>query len=104
MSQEPNIQMSESAIRKVGKLIQDTLNPEMKLRVYIVGGGCSGFQYGFKLDDKVTPEDKIIDKFAHIHFLIDENSIQYLNCCKDPSFRSITPMQNLPVDAVLLFV
>ncbi|CAK8744190.1 Iron-sulfur cluster insertion protein ErpA [Sodalis praecaptivus] len=56
------LQFTDSAASKVKNLIADEDNPNLKLRVYITGGGCSGFQYGFTFDDKVNEDDFTIEK------------------------------------------
>ena len=56
------LQFTEAAANKVKVLIADEENPDLKLRVYITGGGCSGFQYGFTFDDKVNEGDMTIEK------------------------------------------
>lgn len=56
------IAFTESAARKVWELIEEEGNPALKLRVYITGGGCSGFQYGFTFDEVVNADDTIIAK------------------------------------------
>ncbi|MDV3242652.1 MAG: iron-sulfur cluster insertion protein ErpA [Methylocaldum sp.] len=76
MSEEP-IKFTDSAAAKVSQLIADEGNDNLKLRVYITGGGCSGFQYGFTFDDAVTEDDTQIVKNGVI-VLIDSMSIQYL--------------------------
>jgi iron-sulfur cluster insertion protein len=73
-----------NAADKVAALIAEEENPHLNLRVYITGGGCSGFQYGFTFDDVVQPDDTIIekvcsDKVSRVKLLIDAMSIQYLN-------------------------
>ena len=55
------LQFTEAAAKKVKVLIADENNPELKLRVYITGGGCSGFQYGFTFDDKINDGDMTIE-------------------------------------------
>ena len=55
------LQFTEAAASKVKFLIADEENPNLKLRVYITGGGCSGFQYGFTFDDKVNDGDMTIE-------------------------------------------
>ena len=56
------IEMSDAAAAKVKALITEEENPELKLRVYITGGGCSGFQYGFTFDEKINDGDTVIEK------------------------------------------
>lgn len=56
------LQFTEAAAKKVKVLIADENNPELKLRVYITGGGCSGFQYGFTFDDQINDGDMTIEK------------------------------------------
>lgn len=71
------ITMTPSAIDKIKRLIEAAQNPHLKLRIYIVGGGCSGFQYGFKLDDVVNTEDMCVDVDG-ISVLIAPLSLPYL--------------------------
>ncbi len=63
MSEAPlPLEFSEAAATKVKTLIQEEENPNLKLRVYITGGGCSGFQYGFTFDENVNEGDMEIEK------------------------------------------
>ena len=74
----PNeIRLSDNAIRKVHTLVDDEDNPDLKLRIYITGGGCSGFQYGFTFDDNTVDDDWVIEKDG-VTALIDAMSYQYL--------------------------
>lgn len=68
---------TDSAASKVKNLIADEDNPNLKLRVYITGGGCSGFQYGFTFDDKVNEDDFTIEKKG-VALVVDPMSLQYL--------------------------
>lgn len=68
---------SDSAAAKVKDLIAEEGNPELKLRVFVQGGGCSGFQYGFTFDEDVNEDDTIVDKEG-VSLLIDAMSYQYL--------------------------
>ncbi|PAJ73174.1 iron-sulfur cluster insertion protein ErpA [Pseudoalteromonas sp. NBT06-2] len=77
MSEQLPIQFTENAANKVRQLIEEEENPELKLRVYVTGGGCSGFQYGFTFDEKTNPGDMTIEKNGVI-LVIDPMSIQYL--------------------------
>ncbi len=69
---------SDSAAEKVGALIAEEGNDNLKLRVYISGGGCSGFQYGFTFDEDVADDDTQVDN-GGVTVLVDAMSIQYLN-------------------------
>ncbi|WP_336145817.1 iron-sulfur cluster insertion protein ErpA [Klebsiella pneumoniae] len=66
-----------AAANKVKHLIADEDNPNLKLRVYITGGGCSGFQYGFTFDDQVNEGDMTIEKQG-VGLVVDPMSLQYL--------------------------
>lgn len=66
-----------AAARKVRQLIEEEGNPELKLRVFITGGGCSGFQYGFTFDERVQEGDTVIEKEG-VTLLVDPMSVQYL--------------------------
>ena len=74
---EPII-FSDSAAKKVGDLIAEEGNDQLKLRVYISGGGCSGFQYGFTFDEEVAEDDTQVEN-GGVTVLVDSMSIQYLN-------------------------
>ena len=69
------LQFTEAAASKVKNLISDENNPDLKLRVYITGGGCSGFQYGFTFDDKINDGDMTIEK-AGVALVVDPMSLQ----------------------------
>ena len=68
---------TDSAAAKVRELIEDEGNPDLKLRVFVTGGGCSGFQYGFTFDEEVAEDDAVIEK-GGVTLLIDPMSYQYL--------------------------
>ncbi|MDX2480825.1 MAG: iron-sulfur cluster insertion protein ErpA, partial [Desulfuromusa sp.] len=72
------IKFTDAAARKVMELIMEEHNPELKLRVYISGGGCSGFQYGFAFDETINDDDTVIEKDGAT-MLVDVTSMQYLN-------------------------
>lgn len=71
------IQFSSAAAAKVAELIADEGNPQLKLRLYVTGGGCSGFSYGFAFDDQVNEDDTRIDKDG-VSMVVDMMSMQYL--------------------------
>ncbi len=68
---------TDSAAAKVKELIDEEGNPALKLRVFVQGGGCSGFQYGFTFDEAVNEDDTQMLK-AGVTLLIDAMSLQYL--------------------------
>lgn len=69
--------ISASAIAKVQSLVEEEDNPDLKLRVYVTGGGCSGFQYGFTFDEVTAEDDTIIEKEG-IKVVVDALSYPYL--------------------------
>ena len=73
----PPIVFTDAAASKVGELIQEEENPELKLRVFISGGGCSGFQYGFTFDEKIEDGDSQVVNRG-VTLVIDPMSVQYL--------------------------
>ncbi|KAA0215218.1 MAG: iron-sulfur cluster insertion protein ErpA [Lautropia sp.] len=68
---------TESAAAKVKELIDEEGNPALKLRVFVQGGGCSGFQYGFTFDEETNEDDTVMEKDG-VTLLIDAMSFQYL--------------------------
>jgi iron-sulfur cluster insertion protein len=68
---------TDSAADKVRQLVEEEGNPELKLRVFVQGGGCSGFQYGFTFDEVVNEDDTPMTKNG-VTLLIDAMSLQYL--------------------------
>src|ERR1700751_2485797 len=68
---------TESAAAKVKQLIDEEGNHDLKLRVFVQGGGCSGFQYGFTFDEAVAEDDTQMSKNG-VTLLIDSMSLQYL--------------------------
>ena len=75
-TQDP-VLFTDSAADKVKQLIADEGNANLKLRVFVSGGGCSGFQYGFTFDEEVNEDDTVLDKNG-VQLLIDPMSFQYL--------------------------
>lgn len=71
------IVFTESAANKVKELIEEEGNADLKLRVFVTGGGCSGFQYGFTFDEEVAEDDTTMEKNG-VKLLIDPMSYQYL--------------------------
>ena len=74
----PNVLIfTDAAAGKVGELIREEANPNLKLRVFVSGGGCSGFQYGFTFDEKIEEGDFCVEN-GGVQLLIDPMSAQYL--------------------------
>jgi len=73
----PLLLFSDAAARKVGELIREEGNDLLKLRVFVSGGGCSGFQYGFTFDENEEEGDTCIENQG-VKLLVDPTSIQYL--------------------------
>lgn len=71
------VQVSDSAVAKVKSLIEEEGNDDLKLRVYVTGGGCSGFQYGFTFDEAVEDDDAQI-KHEGVTVVVDAMSYPYL--------------------------
>jgi iron-sulfur cluster insertion protein len=71
------INISESALNKIADLLAEENNPNIKLRTFVQGGGCSGFSYGFTLDEEQNEDDFVVDKEGII-ILVDSMSMQYL--------------------------
>lgn len=68
---------TDSAAAKVADLVAEEGNPELKLRVFVQGGGCSGFQYGFTFEEAVAEDDTALEKHG-VTLLVDPMSFQYL--------------------------
>jgi len=71
------MRLTDNAARKVRALVNEEGNPELKLRVYVTGGGCSGFQYGFSFDEAVNEDDTLVSN-GDAKLLVDPLSYQYL--------------------------
>lgn len=71
------VTVSDSAIAKVRELLAEEGNPALKLRIYVTGGGCSGFQYGFAFDENASDDDFVVERDG-VTLLVDTMSLQYL--------------------------
>ena len=69
--------ISDSATSKIRELVLEEQNPDLKLRVYIIGGGCSGFQYGFAFEEETEEGDFIINNDG-VEMMVDPMSYPYL--------------------------
>ena len=68
---------TESAAQKVKELLNDEENPDQVLRVFVTGGGCSGFKYGFNFDEKPAEDDTVVANLG-VTLVVDPMSLQYL--------------------------
>ncbi|GAA3558988.1 iron-sulfur cluster insertion protein ErpA [Marinobacter xestospongiae] len=68
---------SDNAVAKVRELVEEEENSDLKLRVFVTGGGCSGFQYGFSFDENQEEDDTVIERGGMV-LLVDPMSYQYL--------------------------
>jgi iron-sulfur cluster insertion protein len=71
------ITVTDAALEKVADIIAQENNPSVKLRTFVQGGGCSGFSYGFTLDEEQNEDDFVIEK-PGVVILVDSMSMQYL--------------------------
>ena len=74
----PDIQISDNAANQLANLIASKDNPDLLFRIYIQGGGCSGFQYGFQFEEKADGDDLEFDN-SGVRVVVDPMSLQYLN-------------------------
>jgi iron-sulfur cluster insertion protein len=74
---ESTVQFTDAAAQKVRALLDEEENQGLKLRVFVTGGGCSGFQYGFTFDENEEEGDTRVDK-GGVTLLVDPMSVQYL--------------------------
>ena len=72
------LKIGDGAITRIQKLIESEGNVDLKLRISITGGGCSGFQYNFSLDEKSTDED-IVFEAGGVKVLVDETSLPFID-------------------------
>ncbi|MCZ6656333.1 MAG: iron-sulfur cluster insertion protein ErpA [Gammaproteobacteria bacterium] len=75
---QTDIRFSEGAANKVRQLIEEEGAADLKLRVFITGGGCSGFSYGFTFDDAIIADDDAIVERGGVTMVVDAMSYQYL--------------------------
>lgn len=74
---QPMITITDSAFTKINEIIAEQTKPDLKLRTFVQGGGCSGFNYGFTLDHEQNEDDFVIER-SGIIVLVDSMSMQYL--------------------------
>lgn len=83
-SLQSGLKFCQSAVDKVAELIKEEEDPSLNLRVYITGGGCSGFQYGFTFDANINEDDAIFEQLnslndCSVKLVVDSLSFQYLD-------------------------
>jgi iron-sulfur cluster assembly accessory protein len=71
------IRITDSVVSKVAEMLAEEGDPALQLRIFVTGGGCSGFQYGFAFDDEVKEDDVRVERGA-IKVVVDAMSLQYL--------------------------
>ena len=87
------ISITDSAVKKIREIIAEEQDPNLKVRMFVEGGGCSGFQYGFTLDDEgVQDGDFDIEKDG-VHILVDGMSAQYVQGAEVDYTESVTGSQ-----------
>lgn len=74
---EQGLHVTAGALHKVHQLVDEEANPDLKLRIFVTGGGCSGFQYGFTFDEIAAEDDTAIERDG-VTVLVDPLSYQYL--------------------------
>lgn len=73
----PPLLISDAVVAKVAELVAEEGDPTLRLRIFVTGGGCSGFQYGFAFDDEAKEDDVEVDK-GPVKVVIDAMSLQYM--------------------------
>ena len=77
MIEQAIVSLTPDAITQLRNLLSQESNPQLGLRVFVSGGGCSGLQYGMALDDQVRPEDEVVEQEG-VRILVDDWSANYL--------------------------
>lgn len=90
------ITVSPSAVQRLREILAEESDPNLKLRVFVEGGGCSGLQYGFTFDDQVSKDDYTLD-FDGVEVLVDAMSGTYL-AGATVDFRSDVSGENFVID------
>jgi iron-sulfur cluster insertion protein len=73
----PPLNISDAVVSKVAEMLAEEGDPSLRLRIFVTGGGCSGFQYGFAFDDESKEDDVTVDK-GPIQVVVDAMSLQYM--------------------------
>jgi len=78
VNDDSGLQLTQSAVSQLSALIASKANPELRFRVYVQGGGCSGFQYGFQFEEEAATDDLEFDR-GGVKLVVDPLSLQYLS-------------------------
>ncbi|MGH7868481.1 MAG: iron-sulfur cluster insertion protein ErpA [Candidatus Dormibacteraceae bacterium] len=78
MIEQTTIEMTDAAVKQLQALLEKENNPELGLRVWVTGGGCTGLQYGMAFDDKVGGEDTVIEQNG-VRVLVDQETLRYVD-------------------------
>ncbi len=76
-AEDDTLSLTEAAAEKVLALLESENDPDLHLRIFVSGGGCSGFQYGFTFDDQVKPNDRVVESRG-VRLLVDPMSLDLL--------------------------
>lgn len=87
------ITITDSAVTKIKEILAEEQDPNLKVRMFVEGGGCSGFQYGFTLDDQGAQEDDFVIEKDGITILVDAMSAQYVQGAEVDWTESVTGSQ-----------
>lgn len=75
----PPVKLTEAALRRIALILAKENKPDLRVRLEVLGGGCSGFQYRFGFDDKFVPDEDILIELNQARFVVDTTSAQILN-------------------------
>jgi iron-sulfur cluster insertion protein len=87
------ITITDSAVTKIKEILAEEQDPNLKVRMFVQGGGCSGFQYGFTLDDQGAQEDDFVIEKDGVEILVDAMSSQYVQGAEVDWTESVTGSQ-----------
>ena len=87
------ITITDSAVAKIKEILAEENDPNLKVRMFVQGGGCSGFQYGFTLDDQGAQEEDFVIERDGIELLVDAMSSQYVQGAEVDYTESVTGSQ-----------
>jgi iron-sulfur cluster insertion protein len=77
LAETPTVAVTPSAAKRIAEILREDGNPKMMLRIAVSGGGCSGFQYGFTLDDTRNDDDIVVQRDG-VTVLVDSTSVEFM--------------------------